>query len=158
MVEEPHTEDCQGCVADRLTNADRAYLKARGWTHPGHTYRMPAEMPPRPRRRHAPAGAVLICWAVFALAGIQLIEVAFGALVVVAVIAVVALWLLATHHRHHRKHSHLDEQSCRWCTREAARIWAHYDEMTDRQTRRAQYNDYQRLQKSERRYDPESSQ
>lgn len=57
VIEQPHTEDCRGCVADRLTESDRAHLAANGWTHPGHTYRRPDEMPPRPVRQTADARA-----------------------------------------------------------------------------------------------------
>jgi hypothetical protein len=53
MAEESHNEVCQGCAADRLTDADRAFPKTQGWIYPGHTCGTPDEIPPRPQQRYS---------------------------------------------------------------------------------------------------------
>lgn len=154
--ERPHTDDCQGCVADRLTEADRAELAALGWKHPPHTYRLPDEMPPRPVRREPKNRRGLVV-----LAAINLYAVVASypsrLLPAFAVVAgVVALWLAVSNLRHRRGHPRADHPSCRWCAKQAARIWAEYDELRERRLRREQYAEYRRLRDEEQQYRSDS--
>jgi hypothetical protein len=71
--------------------------------------------------------------------------------------AVLVTWLSISNAHHHRRHRHLNRPSCRWCSRQAARIWADYAGMKERQSRRAHYMEYRRLQEHERRYGEPSS-
>lgn len=151
MIDEPHVEDCQGCVANRLTEADRAHLIAHGWTYPGHTYRVPDEMPPRPPQVNPVAP---LAWFFgIPLGGVTLYLTIDQPIYGVVVGGATVLWLLLSNHHHHRNHPRLDRPLCQWCNRRAARIWTHYDDMKSRQARRALYTEYQRLQEDERRYD-----
>lgn len=148
-----HTDNCQGCVADRLTEADRAHLAVHGWNHPGHTYNLPRVMPPRPRAVPARRPGLIFLGAVnlYALAAANptYLLPAYAVIMIVG-----ATWQLVRHRRHDRRHPGRDRPHCRLCLTQAARMWAHYDGLRDLRARRMHYADYRRLRDEEQRYRP----
>lgn len=152
MADQPHVENCPGCVADLLTEEDREYLRATGWIHPRHVFVPPPLMPPPPVQVFDVEPA--IWWLPFIGVGLLGFEAMRWWWVGATVVWIAILVLLRD--RHFVRHRASRSQSCFWCRqterREGEHMWARYRELTAQEEARWHAANYQRLLDQEERY------
>ncbi|WP_028934570.1 hypothetical protein [Pseudonocardia spinosispora] len=151
MADQPHLENCPGCVADELTEQDREYLRGTGWVHPQHVLVPPPAMPPLSPVTSHPLTIAFIPFIGVGLLGFDPVRWWWVGVTVIWVAAFTAQYL-----RHRARHRTRRPQSCLWCRytgrRHAVQAWTHYNALTAQEQARWHAANYERLQEQERRH------
>jgi hypothetical protein len=148
----PHVENCPGCVADKLADEDRQYLRSTGWADPDHVFA------PKPRMAPPKASDVPTVFWFFVAVGALIAVVAFlnayPTFTLITAGVAIALW---SWHRYIHKAQHdrdgQSRPSCGICRREDRRKaeveWARYRMLiakdADRREAEAHAANYARL-------------
>jgi hypothetical protein len=124
---DPHVENCPGCVADKLAEEDRQYLRSTGWVDPEHVFAPKPRMAPARESRGVAWFFVVVGALIFAGALLN----SYPVFTVIAAGVLIALWSwhLYVHKTQHGTAREIPS-GCGTCRREDRRKaegeWARY--------------------------------
>jgi hypothetical protein len=125
-----HSAGCPGCAADRtLSDADKTFLDAHGWKHPGHSILPPPEPDPPRYRGRLETTRLLLRRLLAGALGLFVLGAGFSALgpwFLLVLFAGATTWVnYAIRHRARHAAAHLTpggyDPLCRLCRRAKAR-------------------------------------
>ena len=128
----PHVEQCPGCIADRLTDEDRDYLRSTGWVPDQHVLEPLPELD-YPKLDKFGRDDTLVLAAAVILMGL----LAWLPWLALVWILICAGLIVARRRNHNANHPSSRNPACGLCRRarrlEAGRTWAEYQRLREQE-------------------------